>query len=68
MKNPLKKVGLFATPDSMEDLQEVLSHYNGTEAVVAQTAAWMTWNLASKIIDDAISKSEKQTGRITIKK
>jgi hypothetical protein len=49
MKTPkLQNIGLFATPTSMSTFQEYLSHFNGSEAAVAQTGAWMAYNLAGK--------------------
>ena len=48
---------MFATPDSVENLQEYLSRFNGSEAMVAQTCAMMAWNLACKLT----SKSESET-------
>ena len=54
MKNPIQNIGLFYTPTSMEDLQDKLALHYGSEGVVAQTAAWMAWNLASKIIEEQL--------------
>jgi hypothetical protein len=36
----------------MKELQDYLSQFHGGEAVVAQTCAWMAWNLAAKITTD----------------
>ena len=55
MRNPIKPVGLFATPDSMEAFQKYLALFTGSEGIAAQTAAWMAWNLASKIMDNHLS-------------
>lgn len=43
----IEQNNLFATPESMADLQSWLSNLSGSEAVVASTAAGMAWNLAS---------------------
>ena len=45
----IKPVDVFDTPDNMKELQDYLSQFHGGEAVVAQTCAWMAWNLAAKI-------------------
>lgn len=61
-QNPLTKTGIIATPESMEALQDYLALFHGNDAVIAQTTAGMAWNLASKIIDEAI-KEEETTAR-----
>jgi|TARA_B110000967_G_scaffold112012_1_gene114679 hypothetical protein len=48
----IKPVDVFDTPDNMKELQDYLSQFHGGEAVVAQTCAWMAWNLAAKITAD----------------
>jgi hypothetical protein len=48
----IKPIGLFATPESMKDLQDYLAMFSGSEAAVAQTCAWMAWNLACKLTTD----------------
>ena len=45
----LQPVGLFHTPDSVGELQDHLAQYTGTDAVIAQTAAFMAWNLCAKL-------------------
>lgn len=45
----LQPVGLFHTPNSVEELQAHLAQYTGTDAVIAQTAAFMAWNLCAKL-------------------
>jgi len=45
----LRPVGLFATPDDMQALEDYLSLFHGSEAIVANTCAWMSWNLAAKL-------------------
>lgn len=52
--NPIGKVDLFATPDNMEEFQKYLGQFNGSEAVVAQTCAWMAWNLASSEVEEFV--------------
>ena len=48
----IKPVDVFDTPDNMKELQDYLAQFHGGEAVVAQTCAWMAWNLAAKITAD----------------
>jgi len=45
----IEPVGLFATPDDMKALQDYLALFHGNEAVVANTCAFMAWNLAAKL-------------------
>ena len=45
----LQLVNIFYTPDSIEELQDHLAQYTGTDAVIAQTAAFMAWNLCAKL-------------------
>ena len=49
IENKLIPVGLVATPDDLESLQDYLANFNGNDAVIAQTCAWMAWNLACKL-------------------
>lgn len=45
----IKPIGLFHTPDTVQDLQDYLAQFTGSDAAVAQTCAWMAWNLAAKL-------------------
>jgi len=45
----IKVVPVFATPDSMEDLQDYLAKFSGSNAVAANVCAFMAWNLAAKL-------------------
>ncbi len=58
-KNPIGKVGMVATPESMKELQDYLSNFSGKEGVMANTVAFMAWNLASKVIDEALAELEE---------
>jgi len=51
-KQILEKCGLFHTPSSMEDFMQWIEKLNGNERAVAMTAAMMSWNLASSIVDE----------------
>jgi phenylacetate-coenzyme A ligase PaaK-like adenylate-forming protein len=48
----MKPIGLFHTPKNMEELQKYLSLFNKNEATIANTCAWMAWNLACKIANE----------------
>ena len=50
--------GIFTTPKDIKALQDYLSLFNGSEAIVAQTCAWMAWNLACKIVNESEEKEE----------
>jgi hypothetical protein len=55
-ENPLKKAGWYRTPDSVAELTRYLQTFSGSEGVIASTCAMMAWNLASKIIDEALNE------------
>jgi len=59
MKNPLGKMALVATPDNMKQLEKHLEQFSGSERVVATVSAFMAWNLACKLIDEAIEEENK---------
>ena len=44
----LQPVGLFHTPESVDELQDYLAQFTGADAVLANTAAFMAWNLCAK--------------------
>ena len=55
--NPIKPVGLFHTPENIKELQDILASYTGPgEGALANTAAFMAWNLCSKIIDERLAE------------
>jgi hypothetical protein len=45
----LQPVGLVHTPKDLDELQKYINQFNGGEAVVAFTCAYMAWNLAAKL-------------------
>ncbi len=57
MKNPIQKNGFFATPDSMQALEDQIMSFTGQERMVAMTAALMALNLASKLVDEELKRS-----------
>ena len=56
MENPIEACGLFDTPSDMDGLQDWIMRLSGSERAVAQVAAGMAWNLASRIVDQAIEQ------------
>ena len=57
MNNPLKPQPMFDTPTTTEGLQDWLMRLSGSERTVALTAAGMTWNLASHLVDKEIQNA-----------
>lgn len=57
MKNPIQKNGFFATPVSMQALEDQIMSFTGQERMVAMTAALMALNLASKLVDEELKRS-----------
>jgi cell division protein FtsL len=57
MKNPIQKNGFFATPDSMQALEDQIMSFTGQERMVAMTAALMALNLASKLVDEELLRA-----------
>ena len=45
----LKPQRLFATPEDTKALQDYIALYNGSEGLIANTLAFMSWNLCSKL-------------------
>jgi hypothetical protein len=58
MKNPIGKVDLFHTPENMESLQNWIELHNGADKIHIYTAAMMAWNLASKLVDEAMEEDK----------
>tara|TARA_R100001369_G_scaffold24333_5_gene44744 strand:+ start:1973 stop:2182 length:210 start_codon:yes stop_codon:yes gene_type:complete len=50
--------GVFATPKDMKALEDYLALFHGSEAIVANTCAWMAWNLACKIVNESEEEEE----------
>ena len=57
MKNPIQKNGFFATPDSMQALEDQIMSFTGSERMIAMTAALMALNLASKLVDEELVRA-----------
>jgi len=54
----LQPVGLFHTPDSVDELQDYLAQFTGADAVLANTAAFMAWNLCAKLTNTTDEEAE----------
>jgi cell division protein FtsL len=57
MKNPIQKNGFFATPDSMQALEDQIMSFTGSERMIAMTSALMALNLASKLVDEELLRA-----------
>jgi len=58
VNNPIPKTGLFATPESLEQLMEYCQRFTGQERVIAITVATMALNLAHTLVEDKILSKE----------
>jgi len=57
VQNPIPKTGLFATPESLDQLMEYCQRFNGQERIIAITVATMALNLAHELVEkDILSK------------
>lgn len=56
----IKPVGLFHTPENMQELQDWLAQFTGQEAAAVNTAAFMAWNLAAKLTAQADEQETPQ--------
>ena len=57
MKNPISKMNLFATPESIEALCDRIEQLSGSEKTVAYTYAIMMMNVCSKMVDKEIQQT-----------
>jgi|TARA_R100001163_G_C4928926_1_gene105730 hypothetical protein len=60
-ENPFEPNHLFWTPDNTEDLAKYLEQFSGGEKQIAYLCTMITWNLASKMIDDAMPSRDGLT-------
>jgi len=58
VKNPIPKTGLFATPESYEQLMEYCQRFSGQERIIAITVATMALNLAHETVEQEILSRE----------
>jgi len=53
MTNPIPKNNFFATPDSMQALEDQIMQFTGQERMIAMVSAMMALNLAHKLVAEA---------------
>jgi hypothetical protein len=58
MKNPIPKTGLFATPESLDQLMEYCQRFNGQERIIAITVATMALNLAHELVEETVDAEQ----------
>jgi len=58
VENPIPKTGLFATPESLDQLMEYCQRFTGQERIIAITVATMALNLAHELVEDGILSKE----------
>jgi hypothetical protein len=58
VQNPIPKTGLFATPESLDQLLEYCQRFRGQERISAITVATMALNLAHELVEDKILSKE----------
>ena len=56
MKNPIPTSGMFATPNSMQDLYAQVEQMTGGERQAALIIMMMTMNLCSQMVDRELAK------------
>jgi hypothetical protein len=57
MQEKIKKMGLFATPESQEALLYYIEQFNGNERVIAMTIMGMTWNFMAHTINEGFAEN-----------
>ena len=53
MTNPIPKNNFFATPESMQALEDQIMKFSGQERMIAMVAAMMALNLAHELVKQA---------------
>lgn len=54
LHNPIGIAGLFATPHTMEQLEDYITRFNGSDRVVAATVMGMTMNFCSVAVKHSL--------------
>jgi hypothetical protein len=62
VENPIPRTGLFATPESFEQLMEYCQRFTGNERMIAVTVATMALNLAHEVVEKEILSKEVFAG------
>lgn len=52
MTNPIPFSGLFAAPESLEELMEYCERFNGQERAIAMMVATITLNVCHKLVEN----------------
>jgi hypothetical protein len=58
MKNPLFQSNMFVTPDSIEELYDMIDRYSGNEKSIAYMVCMFTMNLCHNLVEKELN-SEK---------
>ncbi len=58
VKNPIPKSNLWVTPESIQELYEMLDQYTGQEASLAMHVMMLTLNACNKVVEDEILSKE----------
>lgn len=48
----LKPIGLFHTPESLDEMMAYVEKFSGSERAAAMTVAMMMWNLCAKLTNE----------------
>jgi cell division protein FtsL len=57
MTNPIPKNAFFATPESMQALEDQIMKFSGNERMIAMVSAMMALNLAHELVKQAQTES-----------
>lgn len=58
MRNPISKMNMFATPESIAALCEQIERLTGSEKTVAYTYAIMMMNVCSQMVQDELTQQQ----------
>lgn len=53
--NPIPKSNMFASPETLEDLQDYVAQFNGSELRVAMLVMMMTLNTCHNIVEREVA-------------
>jgi hypothetical protein len=56
----LQPVGIVHTPQNLEELDNYIALFNGSERTVAFTCAYMAWNLCAKLTNPEGRKADEK--------
>lgn len=59
MNNPIGKMNIFATPDSIDALCDQIQQLSGSERTIAYTYAIMMMNVCSRMVDAELKKLQE---------